>query len=98
MAFVSFVLNNQFYVGGVAIHSRPQGGFRLVYPTKTLANAKVIQLFHPICREASEAVEQTVIGKFEALIADARRDEDVSATTRQRGGEHDVRNSTPVSS
>ena len=41
VAFVSFVLDDSFFVGDVAIYSRiDQQGYRLVYPAKTLFNQK----------------------------------------------------------
>ena len=41
IAFVSFVINDSFFVGDVAIYSRlNQESYRLVYPIKTLFNLK----------------------------------------------------------
>jgi len=44
VAFASVVINNQFYVGDIAIYTSPSTeiGFRLVYPTKRLANGKTV--------------------------------------------------------
>jgi DNA-binding cell septation regulator SpoVG len=87
VAFASFVLNRQFYVGNVAIRTRPTGGYRLVFPDKTLPNGKVIQCFHPITRDATDALERAVIGRFEALTAGAECG-DVGLVARQPGGWH----------
>lgn len=56
IGFLSFVLNNQFYVGDVAIYTRPNGDLRLVYPSKTLPNGKSINVFHPITQLAGQHV------------------------------------------
>jgi len=68
VAFASFVLDHRFYVGDVAIHTRPSGGYRLLYPEKTLATGKRINVVYPIGREAGDAVERAVIEKFEELL------------------------------
>lgn len=68
VAFASFVIDDNFYIGSVAIFTRPNGaGFRLVYPTKSVG---VINspIFHPINVEAGLAIEQAVIGKFNELF------------------------------
>ena len=69
IAFASFVLNDQFYVGSVAVYTLPDGcGYRLVYPAKTLANGKQVNLFHPITKDAGETIKKTIIRKYEELL------------------------------
>ena len=69
LAFVSFILNNSFYVGDVALYSRlNQDGYRLCYPLKILANGVKVNCFHPITKEASQAIEKAVIERFEELM------------------------------
>jgi len=70
VAFASFVLNKQFYIGNVAIYCRLNSeGYRLVYPSKMLPiNGKEIQCFHPICKEAAEDIEKAVINKLNELV------------------------------
>lgn len=65
VAFASCVVNGQFYVGDIAIYTRLNGGYRLVYPARTLPTGKRINCFHPINRDVGEAVEQAVVSKFE---------------------------------
>ncbi len=43
VAFVSFDLDNCLYLGSIDIITRPQGGYRLTYPTKKVD--KIIQEF-----------------------------------------------------
>ena len=76
VAFVSFVLNNQFFVGDIAIYTKIEGvGFRLVYPAKTLFNGLKINCFKPITKGAGEAIEQAVMAHFENLMEHSRQGE-----------------------
>ena len=70
VAFASCVINSQFYIGDIAIHTVPQGDdVRLVYPAKTLPNGKRINCVHPINREAGEALKQAIGGKYKEMTA-----------------------------
>jgi len=65
VAFASCVINNQFYVGDIAIYTRPNGeDYRLVYPCKVLPNGKKINCFHPINRETAEMLKEEIIGAY----------------------------------
>ncbi|MFV0484765.1 MAG: septation protein SpoVG family protein [Candidatus Saccharimonadales bacterium] len=69
VGFASFVIDDNVYCGLVAIHNRPRGGYRLVYPTK-IADGFNREVFHPITHEAGRLIEEAVISKYEALIAE----------------------------
>lgn len=74
LAFCSFVINNSFYVGSVAIYSRLDGdGYRLAYPIKALHNGAKINCFHPINHEASDAIEKQVVEAFLQLIKERQK-------------------------
>ena len=64
VAFASFVLDSWLYCGSIAIMTRPQGGYRLLYPTKKVADRN-LPLFHPIRRDIAQQIEQTVIAALE---------------------------------
>ena len=84
VAFASCVINNQFYVGDVAIYTRPDGSdYRLVYPCKVLPNGVKINCFHPINRETADRLKNEIVKVFSNLI------EKVEKMERQRveGGE-----------
>lgn len=69
VAFASCVLNSQFYIGDIAIYTRPDGqDYRLVYPSKTLPNGKRINCFYPINREAADTVTGAILTAFRDLI------------------------------
>lgn len=70
VAFASCVINRQFYLGNIAVHTRPDGsGIRLVFPAKTLPNGLTISCVHPICREAGQVITNAVAKKMEELTS-----------------------------
>lgn len=64
VGFASLVYNHSFYFGSIGIHTRPQGGYRLTYPTRKGANGN-FNVFHPIDRGIAEEIERAIISKFE---------------------------------
>lgn len=64
VGFASFVYNDSFYMGSIGIYTRPQGGYRLTYPTRKGASGN-FNVFHPIKREVAEEIEKVIISKFE---------------------------------
>ena len=72
VAFASFVVDDQLYVGDVAVYKHGDGnGYRLVYPTRILGNGRSIQIVHPINREAGEAIREQVIQHYRNTFDDA---------------------------
>ena len=79
VGFVSFVLDESFFVGDVAIYSRiDQQGYRLVYPAKTLFNGLKINCFKPINKPVADEIERQVLADFEKLIEKAKKTEGTS--------------------
>lgn len=64
IGFTSFVLDNSLYLGSIGIYTRPEGGYRLTYPTKKVGNRN-INIFHPINKEFADEIEKVIISKFE---------------------------------
>ena len=68
VAFASFVLDQKYYVGSVAIYTRLNGsGYRLVYPAKKVGEHN-INIFHPITANAGREIENAVNEKVEELF------------------------------
>lgn len=67
IAFCSFILFESLYCSSIAIYSRPDGSYRLVYPTKKLSS-KDISLFYPINKEFGDSILREVIQKFEDVM------------------------------
>lgn len=67
IAFASCVIDGKLYLGGIAVYTKLKGeGFRLVYPTKKIGDTN-IPIFHPIRKDAAEAIYDAVIEKLESL-------------------------------
>ncbi|HCR81340.1 MAG: hypothetical protein UY13_C0002G0122 [Candidatus Pacebacteria bacterium GW2011_GWB1_47_8] len=64
VGFASFVYNDSFYFGSIGIYTRPQGGYRLTYPTRKGPSGN-FNIFHPINRNIAEKIEKVIISKFE---------------------------------
>lgn len=69
LGFVSFVLEGKFWMGSIAVFSRPDGGYRLVYPTRKVAGQN-INIFHPITHEAGQEVETAVSEKVAEIFSE----------------------------
>ena len=67
VGFASFVLNGWLYLGSIALITRPQGGYRLLYPTRKIGNQN-IGIVHPIQRDFGQFVEEKVISKVEEVM------------------------------
>jgi DNA-binding cell septation regulator SpoVG len=67
VGFASFVYDNNFYFGSIGIYTRPQGGYRLTYPTRKGMNGN-FNIFHPINKEVAEEIEEVIISKFEDVM------------------------------
>jgi len=64
LAFANFVIDNKLFVSSIAIHAKIDGtGYRLTYPKKNH-----FDLFHPINRETSKAIEVIVISQFKKVM------------------------------
>ena len=67
VAFASFVLDGSLYLGSIGIVTRPQGGYRLTYPTKTVG-ARDMNIYHPINKSFAETIEKEVLKKLEEVM------------------------------
>lgn len=69
VAFASLVINNSIYLGSIGIHKKLKGaGYRITYPTKKVGNEN-LHIYHPINREASEAIEKAILLKAEKILS-----------------------------
>jgi DNA-binding cell septation regulator SpoVG len=66
VGFASFVYDGSFYLGSIGIYTRPQGGYRLTYPTRNGSSGS-FNIFHPINKEIAQEVEKEVINRFEEV-------------------------------
>jgi len=68
VAFASVVVENSLYLGSLGVYTRLDGsGYRITYPTKKIGN-KNINIYHPINRETSKAIEEAIISEAEKIL------------------------------
>ncbi|MGA2775650.1 MAG: septation protein SpoVG family protein [Candidatus Omnitrophota bacterium] len=71
VSFASCVINNQLYLGNIAIYSSLSSpdGFRLVYPSRA-ANGTQLSIAHPITKEAGLAIQKQIVERYIKLMED----------------------------
>ena len=65
LGFASVIFDDCLYLGSIGIYSRPQGGYRLTYPTKKESG---LNIFYPINGRVNGQIEEAVISKFEEVF------------------------------
>lgn len=74
IAFASFILNEELYLGSVGIFTRlNKPGFRITYPTRKVGNTN-IQIFHPITKELSEEINKSILERAEEILGSPKQD------------------------
>lgn len=83
VAFASCVINNQFYIGNIAIYTSPfsPDGFRLVYPSRAI-NGSQLSIVHPINREAGFIIQKQIVEKYIKLIENLTKGENKNGQPR----------------
>ncbi|MFH1827030.1 MAG: hypothetical protein ABH812_01180, partial [bacterium] len=56
VGFASFVLRGDLYLSSIGIITRPEGGYRLLYPTKKVGERN-INIFYPINKWFAQEIE-----------------------------------------
>jgi DNA-binding cell septation regulator SpoVG len=64
VCFVSFNYSNLFRIMDCAIVTKPQGGYRIVYPIRTLPNGKVINSVYPLSETVAKPIEDFILSEF----------------------------------
>lgn len=67
IAFASCVLDEKYYVGSIAVFTKLNGGYRLVFPTKAVGSRQM-HLHHPITQGMSMAMEEAIFEKVRELF------------------------------
>jgi DNA-binding cell septation regulator SpoVG len=72
VGFCSCILDGQFFLGNVAIHTSftSPDGYRLTFPSLKLSTGKQSPCFYPISREAYEALKRPIIKRFNELMGE----------------------------
>lgn len=76
VGIASLVVDGNIYLNSIAVYTKLDGSYRLLYPTKLVGN-RSLGLFYPINRKASRAIEEAVLKKcsevFEGSSDDRHR-------------------------
>lgn len=68
IGFASCIVGGCLYLSSIAIHQKANGsGYRLTYPTKKIGQQS-LQIFHPINRTLTEAIEGAIFDKLNAVM------------------------------
>jgi len=73
IGFANIVVDGNLRLNSIAIYTRPDGTYRLLYPTK-LAGGKALNVYHPINRTASNVIEQAIFEKCEEVFERSNND------------------------
>lgn len=66
VGFASLVLDGALHLSSIGIYTRPQGGYRLTYPTRKSTQGS-FHIFYPINKQIADVIEQSVIAEFEKV-------------------------------
>lgn len=67
VAFASCVIDDSLYLSSIAVHTRPSGGYRLVFPTKMVGDTK-LNVFNPISKSAGAVIDTAVAKKCDEVF------------------------------
>ena len=68
IGFANIVLEDQFFVGSIGIHSKLNGkGYRLTYPSRKVGDQN-ITIFHPVKLELSRTIEEAIEAQINKLL------------------------------
>lgn len=81
IAFASVVVDESLYLGSIAVYTRLDGSYRLLYPTKKLGE-RLVNLFHPISRETSKQIEDAIFKKCYEIFERSNENETTYEPTR----------------
>jgi DNA-binding cell septation regulator SpoVG len=67
VAFASCLIDSWLYLGSIGIYTKLEGGYRLTFPTKKVANTS-INIYHPINKNKSQELELAITTKYEEVM------------------------------
>ena len=67
VVFASVVIDNDIYLGSIAVYTRLDGSYRILYPTKRIGD-RYFDVFHPINSISSQKIENAIIKKCNELF------------------------------
>jgi DNA-binding cell septation regulator SpoVG len=74
VCFTSFTYSNLFKINDCAIVTLKEGGYRIVYPIKTLPNGRVVNVIYPLSAKVGKPIEDFLLTEYEKFIAEKVKD------------------------
>lgn len=68
IAFASCVLDNSYFIGSIAVYTKLDGGYRLLFPAKTLGDSQ-LHYHHPITKEMGEELKEAILERVQKIFA-----------------------------
>lgn len=68
VGFAKLVIDNNWHFSAIAIYTRPQGGYRITYPTKKGAFGRDNTIYYPINKNVATQIEDAIIAKFKEVV------------------------------
>lgn len=68
VGFISFTYSNLFRINDCAIVTKREGGYRIVYPLKTLPNGKTVNVIYPLSAKIGKPIEDFLLSEYELFV------------------------------
>lgn len=73
VAIASIVIDGNLYLNSIAVYTKLDGSYRLLYPTKVVGH-KSLGLFYSINRKTSKVIEEAVFKKCKEVFEGSSND------------------------
>lgn len=67
VAMASCVLDEKYFLGGIGVYMKLDGGYRITYPTKKAGHGEA-NIHHPIVRECGDEIKSRIIEEYKKNI------------------------------
>ena len=74
VAIASVVVDESIYLNSIAVFTKLDGSYRLLYPTKNIGG-RSINIFHPINQATSHSIEKAIFEKCHQLFNERSNDD-----------------------
>lgn len=74
VAIASIVIDEAIYLNSIAVLTKLDGSYRLLYPTKHIG-VRSMNIFHPINQSASRSMEKAIFEKCDQLFNERSNDD-----------------------
>lgn len=81
VAIASVVVDENIYLNSIAVLTKLDGSYRLLYPTKNIGG-RSIHIFHPINQTTSRHIERAIFEKCNELFSERNNDDRYNQANR----------------